>query len=244
MTTQRPIPGAAETSAAEADQVPIRLPNGEQAWVSAHAFNLIGEKAFHDSQRLRQLRIQRNLAFAIAGAILVVSATGIAAWLTRPPSSSARVVASEGSPAELGPAEPEAVAPQVPRPPNDRDVEQAVLAWAQAWSDQDVEAVLAFYSPSFLVPDGMRRLTWERLRRERIENPELLGIAIEDLVAERTGPETAMARFIQIYDTPGYRAWVIKTLQLTADSDRWLIVDELASLAEFGPGHGAPPTVD
>ena len=232
MSTQPNIPETAEPAKARPDQVPIRLPNGEQAWVSAHAFNLIGEKAFHDSQRLRHLRIQRNLAFAIAGAILVVSAAGVVAWLTRPPGSSARVVASEENPAELGPAEPEAPAPQVPKPANDPDIEQAVRAWAQAWSNQDVEAVLAFYSPSFLVPDGMARVNWERLRRERIDNPELLGITIEDLVAERTGPETAIARFIQIYDTPGYRALVFKTLQLTADSGRWLIVDEQVSLAE------------
>ncbi len=41
------------------DEVPIRLPSGEQAWVSADAFNLISEKEFRDSERLRRLRDQQ-----------------------------------------------------------------------------------------------------------------------------------------------------------------------------------------
>ncbi len=45
-----------------------------------------------------------------------------------------------------------------------------------------------------------------------------------------------MARFPQVYDTPGYRAWVMKTLALANESGRWLIVDELQSLAEVGTG--------
>ncbi len=219
------------------DQVPIRLPSGEQAWVSADAFNLISEKEFHDSERLRRLRDQRNIALAVAGvATLVFAAAAVSLW-TRPEPPAA---AGASEPAAEAAAVPGASVPSMPGTPapagNDPEIEQAVQAWARAWSARDAEAVLGFYSPGFLVPDGMRRATWEQLRRERIENPELLAVTVEGLRAERTGSETAVARFLQVYDTPGYRAWVMKTVELALESGRWLIVDELASLAEVGIG--------
>ena len=243
------------------DRVPIRLPSGEQAWVSADAFNLISEKEFHDSERLRRLRDQRNMALALAAVVTIVFAAAAVSFLTRPdlPTAAAepdQANAVEGTdpPATAAPPEPRSdpVPSQSDPVPSrsdpvpsrsdpvpsgsDPEIEEVVQAWAQAWSARDAEAVLEFYSPSFLVPDGMRRATWEQLRRERIENPELLAVTVEDLVAERTGPESAVARFLQIYDTPGYRVWVMKTLQLASESDRWRIVDELASLAEVGSG--------
>lgn len=219
-----------DPKAAHEDQVPIRLPSGEQAWVSADAFNLISEKEFRDSERLRRLRAQRNLAAAVAVAALTVFAAGVVALSTRraPPAPAGTGTVATSSTAAVQTAEAS--------PANDPDVEQAVRAWARAWSARDAEAVLACYSPAYLVPDGMRQATWEQLRRERIESPELLSIAVEDLVAERTGPETAVARFLQVYDTPGYRAWVMKTLELAFESGRWLIVDEVTSLAEIGTG--------
>ncbi len=211
------------------DQVRIRLPTGEHAWVSADAFNLISEKEFRDSERLRRLRGQRNLAAAVAAFALIVFAAGAVSLLTRRAAS---------GPAESPPgdAHPAAHAPTGARTPGDAEIEAAVRAWARAWSAQDVEAVMSFYSPSFPVPDGMARATWERLRRERVASPELLAVTVDDLATERTGPRTAVARFLQVYDTPGYRAWVVKTLKLASDSGSWLIVDELASSAELGSG--------
>ncbi len=225
-----------------ADQVPIRLPSGEQAWVSADAFNLISEKEFRDSERLRRLRDQRNLAAAVAAVALIVFAAGAVSLLTRPAAPGAGDAGGSvgARPASPGPAEvagsPDGRTESASPSPQVREIEDTVRAWAQAWSGRDAEAVLGFYSSSFLVPDGMGRATWEQLRRERITSPELLAVRVDDLAAEHTGPETAVARFLQVYDTPGYRAWVMKTLELANESGRWLIVDELASLAEVGTG--------
>ncbi len=258
---KRGSPGSISAGEPRSDQVPIRLPSGEQAWVSADAFNLISEKEFRDSERLRRLRGQRNLAAAAAGIALVVLAAGAVALLTRPAAPGAGETGESAAAAPDSPTlvEPEAAgtaptdaapaalsrdtssgAPEPPEPPPATpevlEIKATVRAWARAWSARDAEAVLAFYSPSFLVPDGMRRATWEQLRRERIENPELLSVTVEDLAAERTGEVSATARFLQVYDTPGYRVWVMKTLELASESGRWRIVDELASLAEAGTG--------
>ncbi len=245
---EKALPEGKKRRGSRSDQVPIRLPSGEQAWVSADAFNLISEKEFRDSERLRRLRGQRNLAVTVAAVALVVFAAGAVSLLTRPamPDPASPDPASSDL-ASSDPAPPGAVEsdrgetamplpPPAPPAPDVREIEETVRAWARAWSARDVEAVLGFYSPGFLVPDGMRRASWEQLRRERIASPELLAVTVDDLAVERTGPESAVARFLQIYDTPGYRAWVMKTLELASESGRWLIVDELASLAEVGTG--------
>ncbi len=213
-------------------QVRIRLPNGEHAWVSADAFNLISEKEFRDSDRLRRLRGQRNLAAGVAAVALLVSVAGLVSLLTReagPTAGDVNPAAAEVAPGTAAPAAP------VP-PPEVREIEAVIRGWAGAWSARDVEAVMGFYSPSFLVPDGMSRAGWEALHRERIASPELLAVTVEDLVVERTGPSSSSARLLLIYDTPGYRAWVTETLDLVLEAGSWRIVDEVTSLVEVGVG--------
>ncbi len=230
-----PAPDDPRPERRRSGQVRIRLPTGEHAWVSADAFNLISEKEFRDSERLRRLRSQRNLAAVVAAFALVVFAAGAVSLLTR--RTGPEQEPGAGSPAgRAGPAATASGEQTAAGDPDIREIEQTVSAWARAWSAQDVEAVLSFYSPSFLVPDGIGRAAWERLRRERITSPELLAVSVEDLTAERTGPLRAVARFLQVYDTPGYRAWVVKTLELASESGSWLIVEEAALLAEIGTG--------
>ena len=60
------------------DLVRIRLPNGEYEWVTPDAFNLISEREFQDSDQLRRLRGQRNLALGLAVvAVLSLLAGGL-----------------------------------------------------------------------------------------------------------------------------------------------------------------------
>ncbi len=215
------------------DQVRIRLPGGEHAWVSADAFNLISEKEFRDSERLRRLRGQRNLAAAAAAVALLVTAAGLISVLTRgdrPAEITAEAGPTAGERAEGPPAE------TPPPTPEEQEVAAVVRGWAQAWSARDVEAVMAFYSPEYLVPDGMSRAGWEALLRQRVISPELLAVTVDDLQVEHTSPESASARLLLVYDTPGYRAWVTETLELALESGGWRISDEIASLVEVGVG--------
>ena len=224
-----------------ADEVRIILPGGEDAWVSPDAFNLISEKEFRDSERLRRIQVQRNLAAAVAALTLIVAGAVVASFMTRPvPPAMVETAAEAGDPAETAEgfvgegAFASVTSPAPSSSPEVREIELTVEAWARAWSARDAEAVAEFYSPDFQVPDGMARATWDELRRERITNPELLAVTVGDLSIEHTGSSSAVARFLQIYDTPGYRAWVRKTLELRFESGRWLIASEAASLAEVG----------
>lgn len=90
------------------DMVQIRLPTGEPAWVTPEAFNLISEREFEHSERLRQLETQRNIAIAIAGFTLLFSGAvslGLAAKAARSTVQETRV-ASSAALSSPGPASP------------------------------------------------------------------------------------------------------------------------------------------
>src|SRR5258708_37099512 len=52
------------------------------------------------------------------------------------------------------------------------EVLQTVLAWAAAWSKQNVESYLASYAQDFKTPKGEARAEWEAARRQRISIPK------------------------------------------------------------------------
>ncbi len=230
-------------------QVRIRLPNGEHAWVSADAFNLISEKEFRDSDRLRRLRWQRNMTLAVALAAMLIAAAGLVILASRHPG---RAVAADGSGEPAGgggeTAGTTGVAtaagltagetPSALSPPADAGAEiaETVRAWARAWSARDVDRYLDFYSQRFRPEDGASRSVWEGLRRQRIERPETIAIAVSGVETARIGERSAVARFAQRYRSPGYQDWVFKTLELTLEADRWRIVAERSLLIEADRG--------
>lgn len=78
------------------DQVRIRLPNGDHAWVTPETFNLLSEREFQDSHRLRRLKRQRNIALALAALALLtlgVGALAMRAQLADSDQASVRVAA-------------------------------------------------------------------------------------------------------------------------------------------------------
>jgi hypothetical protein len=69
-------------------------------------------------------------------------------------------------------------AKDAPDPQN--DVVRALNAWARAWSSGDAKGYLSFYAPSFKVPGGQNRSTWEHARRERIAKGRKINVQIQN----------------------------------------------------------------
>ncbi len=253
-------PGREGAVPPRSDRVRIRLPTGEYEWVTPEAFNLISEREFQDSQQLRRLRKQRNLALGLA-AVAVISLLAGSLFLlarlvrsgpvepappavaqaaptraageqpaTRPvagPVAAGVVSAEEGT---QPPARAEAAAPDAAA------IERTVKDWAAAWTAQDVDQYLGFYSPRFQVPGGMDRSSWEQRRRDRLTRPRLLAVTVSEIETTPSDDGTAVARFVQVYRSPGYRDRVLKTLELASESGLWRIVNERSSLLEAGSG--------
>ena len=106
-----------------------------------------------------------------------------------------------------------------------KEVEAAVLAWAEAWSKQDMSAYLGAYGKDFDPPGKQSRSDWETDRSNRITGKSRISVKVEKLVVSRDG-NTATAKFRQDYRANSLSQQSRKTLTLTKSDGRWLIVKE------------------
>lgn len=106
-----------------------------------------------------------------------------------------------------------------------KDVQNAVLAWADAWSDRNVKAYLAAYGKSFDTPGSMSRAAWESERRQRISSKSKISVKLENLNIS-ISDDKATAKFRQEYKADGVSKSSRKTLELAKAGNRWLIVKE------------------
>ncbi|MBK9237467.1 MAG: tetratricopeptide repeat protein [Rhodoferax sp.] len=105
------------------------------------------------------------------------------------------------------------------------EAERAVRAWAKAWASKDMSAYLGAYGESFTPPGGLSRKAWESERRKRITGKSSIQVKVEGLSVTLDGGK-AIARFRQDYRADTLAVSSRKTLELTKDGDRWLIVRE------------------
>ena len=107
------------------------------------------------------------------------------------------------------------------------DVLQAVDAWAQAWSRNDVDAYLGFYANEFRTPKGAARTDWEKERRQRILAPKSIAVSLDGLRVSRESEASATVTFRQTYKSDTLSSRAGKTLQMVKSADgRWRILQE------------------
>ncbi|MFN4359970.1 MAG: tetratricopeptide repeat protein [Hylemonella sp.] len=160
-------------------------------------------------------------------------ATVVATAPAAPPAPAAAVKPAAPPPAAvvaapIRPATPAPAAPSAPAAaPADgaREVEQAVRAWAQAWSDRDMNRYLAAYDAGFETPGRQGRSAWEQERRARIVSKSRISVQLLDLQITVQG-QRAVAKFRQDYKADTLAVLSRKTLELTRTGNRWLIVKE------------------
>ena len=108
---------------------------------------------------------------------------------------------------------------------SDKDIEQAVQAWAKAWSSKDMNAYLGAYAKNFDTPKNLPRKAWEEERRDRIMGKSRISVKVTDIVTKSNG-STATVKFRQTYDADALSTSSRKTLELNKVGDRWLIAKE------------------
>lgn len=111
-------------------------------------------------------------------------------------------------------------------PPSLAEIETVVLAWATAWSEQDIETYLGFYSPHYRPAGGETRTAWATVRRERLARPEFIKVTIQGLRFLEAGSAAAEVRFEQHYRSSTFEDLVTKTMALGLEGHEWKIVRE------------------
>lgn len=173
---------------------------------------------------------------ASGGAPAVTAATSPAPVLT--PATTSNTPSVKQTPASAAAPVAAAVKPTAtPMPPASKpaalpvdgdavkSAEAAVLAWAQAWSDKNMPAYLAAYSPEFSPPGKQSRQTWEKDRSDRITGKSHISVKLSELSTKVTGDE-AVVVFRQAYKADALSVSSRKTLQLKMRANQWLIVRE------------------
>jgi tetratricopeptide (TPR) repeat protein len=107
----------------------------------------------------------------------------------------------------------------------DKDIEQAVRAWAAAWSSKDMNGYLGAYAKDFATPKNQARKSWEEERRDRIVGKSRISVKVSDIVTKSNG-NSATVKFRQDYAADALATSSRKTLELHKVGDRWLIAKE------------------
>jgi Tfp pilus assembly protein FimV len=117
-----------------------------------------------------------------------------------------------------------------PLPANDATAaaRDAVIAWAQAWSQRDVAAYIGAYTADFTgTPAKGTHSSWVEQRRTRILARKRISVELADLQLVRQG-DTVTATFEQRYRSDGPVDRLRKRLVLVPVNGRWLIQFEVA----------------
>lgn len=143
------------------------------------------------------------------------------------PPAAAPATAAPAAVAETRPAAPTAKpAAAAPGKAETEAVLAAVDGWANAWSARDATAYLSFYAADFEVPGGDPRASWEANRRERITKPKSIKVTVGSPKVNFDANGRAMVTFRQRYQSDTLDTSGSKTLTLTNNNGRWLIVLE------------------
>lgn len=108
-----------------------------------------------------------------------------------------------------------------------KQIEEALLAWARAWSKKDMSQYLAAYATSFDPPGKMSRKAWEEERRLRIVGKRSIQVQLSQFRIRIKGTQ-AQAQFVQKYDSDSFKGTSTKTLSLLKEKGHWLINSESA----------------
>lgn len=104
-------------------------------------------------------------------------------------------------------------------------LQQQTLAWAQAWSNKNLEAYLGFYADTFQPADGSSSREWRIGRSVALSKPGEIQVEVSDFNVFIDG-NTATARFTQDYQSSNYADQVEKTLVYSYIDARWKIISE------------------
>ena len=107
----------------------------------------------------------------------------------------------------------------------EQDIEKAIRDWAAAWSKKDTRAYFAAYARDFQAPGGESRSAWEAERTRRINKPEPIQVAVENIQVAVEG-DRATAKFRQHYKSGKLKTSASKTMALVRRDGKWLIQQE------------------
>ncbi|MYN30608.1 nuclear transport factor 2 family protein [Duganella levis] len=160
------------------------------------------------------------LKVAAAPAPAPVPAKVVAAPAPTPAPTPAPVATPAPVPAKVAAAKPDT---------SERDAVLAqVHGWAKAWTSQNVDSYLGYYSQQFEPPKGLTRKAWTDERRARIEGKGRIHVEVAAPEVTVNG-NTAKVSFRQTYESDRLTARSRKTLVMVKNGGKWQIKQEVSN---------------
>lgn len=106
------------------------------------------------------------------------------------------------------------------------NVEETLMAWAQAWSKQDSEAYLSFYSGAFDPPENLSSTAWANQRKKRLVAPTFIRITLSKIETTALDNKFVSVSFTQHYRSDRYSDTTRKLLLLKNEEGQWRILQE------------------
>lgn len=135
--------------------------------------------------------------------------------------------ASGAASSREAPVEPE-VPPESPET-TEQILKRQVMAWALAWTSQEVDSYLDFYARDFSPTRGLSGPQWRRQRRDRISGPGFIEVEVKDLQVERVDDDLARTRFVQFYRSDTLSDTTLKMIEWKLEDGAWKIIGERAT---------------
>lgn len=141
----------------------------------------------------------------------------------------------EEQPQEQAPTEPAPEEPQPDaQPAADSRIVQTVHDWARAWSSQDYDAYIGYYTNDFSGDESQSREQWLAERKVRVTQKASIDVQVMSPEVRRIDEDSARVTFIQTYESRTYSDKVRKWLLMERTDQGWRIARETSNLLSRG----------
>ena len=106
-------------------------------------------------------------------------------------------------------------------------VTNTIKAWAQAWSDKDVEGYLSYYADNFKPARGTAA-RWRSERKLRLTKPRYIRVGLTEIKLVQLGDRAARVELVQTYESNTYQDVSRKRLDLVLSDGKWKITREIS----------------
>jgi murein L,D-transpeptidase YafK len=109
----------------------------------------------------------------------------------------------------------------------DREIEELIEGWLQAWSSKDIKRYGSYYAKDFRSQGGASLKEWLKYKKGLNKKYNYIRVSKDKLVI-KNGRERSTASFIQTYQSNRFKSVSSKSLVLIREDRKWKISREVA----------------
>ncbi len=110
---------------------------------------------------------------------------------------------------------------------DDREIEELIERWLEAWSSKDIKRYASYYAKDFRSKGGAGLKEWLKYKNGLNKKYEYIRVSKDKLVIKQ-GREKSTASFSQTYKSKSFKSVSLKRLVFIRENRKWKISRETA----------------